>query len=112
MNAMSRRSRRGFVTACIVVALLAGAAFVWALFGMVPSASGPACQVTIGSEKYSLDREQVTNALAITTVASDLGLPHHAVTIAVAAALQESGLHNLDHGDRDSVGIFLSLIHI
>jgi hypothetical protein len=28
------------------------------------------------------------------------------VTIGLAAALQESGLHNLDHGDRDSLGLF------
>ena len=35
-----------------------------------------------------------------------LGLPDHAVTIALAAALQESQLHNLDHGDRDSRGLF------
>src|SRR6202047_1419939 len=33
-------------------------------------------------------------------------LPHRAVTIALAAALQESQLQNLDYGDRDSVGVF------
>ncbi len=36
-----------------------------------------------------------------------MGLPHHAVTIALAAAaLQESKLHNISHGDRDSLGLF------
>jgi hypothetical protein len=35
-----------------------------------------------------------------------LGMPDHAVTIALATALQESGLHNLPVGDRDSAGLF------
>ncbi len=39
-------------------------------------------------------------------VAARHRLPRQAVTVALAAALQESKLHNLDYGDRDSVGIF------
>ena len=35
-----------------------------------------------------------------------LGLPDHAVTVALAAALQESELQNLAGGDRDSSGLF------
>src|SRR5262249_15352840 len=35
-----------------------------------------------------------------------LALPDHAVTIALATALQESQLHNLSYGDRDSLGLF------
>ena len=34
------------------------------------------------------------------------GLPARAVSIALATAFQESKLRNLDHGDRDSLGIF------
>ncbi|MCZ9343700.1 heavy metal transporter, partial [Streptomyces sp. TRM76130] len=34
------------------------------------------------------------------------GLPERAVTIALATALQESALHNVHHGDRDSLGLF------
>jgi len=33
-------------------------------------------------------------------------MPERAVTIALATALQESALRNLDHGDRDSLGLF------
>jgi len=33
-------------------------------------------------------------------------MSHHAVTVALAAALQESRLHDLRSGDRDSVGLF------
>jgi hypothetical protein len=33
-------------------------------------------------------------------------MPERAVTIALATSLQESALHNLNHGDRDSLGLF------
>jgi hypothetical protein len=62
--------------------------------------------VTIDGSSYGLDRDQVANAQTIAQAAASLGLPHHAVTIALAAAFQESVLHNLDRGDRDSVGLF------
>jgi hypothetical protein len=55
---------------------------------------------------YDIDLDQAANATTIAGVARRMGLPDHAVTIALEAALQESGLHNLDHGDRDSVGLF------
>ncbi len=70
------------------------------------SAAGPPCRVVVDRISYPLDREQVANANVITEIAGVLGLPHHAVTVAVAAALQESRLHNLRSGDRDSLGLF------
>src|SRR5215475_11392714 len=39
-------------------------------------------------------------------VAHQRRMPSRAVTVAYAAAMQETHLHNLDYGDRDSVGIF------
>src|SRR5438270_5382546 len=33
-------------------------------------------------------------------------LPDHAVTVALATVLQESKMHNIPYGDRDSVGLF------
>ena len=42
----------------------------------------------------------MSNALVITAAASELGMAHHAVTVVIVAGLQESGLHNVDHGDR------------
>ena len=39
-------------------------------------------------------------------MARDRGLPDRAVVIALATAQQESGLRNLDYGDRDSLGLF------
>jgi hypothetical protein len=64
------------------------------------------CQVGSGTNAVSLDTQQASIAATIAGVAANEGLPAHAVTIAYATALQESKLHNLDYGDRDSVGIF------
>lgn len=56
----------------------------------------------------SLTPAQAGNAAVINQVALDDGVqpPGRAVVIALAAAMQESGLENLDHGDRDSLGLF------
>jgi hypothetical protein len=66
----------------------------------------PACRVGNGAESLLLDTEQAANATTITAVARRMKLPHHAVTIALATVLQESRMHNLPYGDRDSVGLF------
>jgi hypothetical protein len=50
--------------------------------------------------------KQLANATAIYQVSAALDLPPYAAQIAIATALQESGLDNLDHGDRDSLGLF------
>ena len=55
---------------------------------------------------YTLTPEQATIATTIAAVAKRLGLADHAVTVGLAAALQESKLQNLAHGDRDSLGVF------
>jgi len=64
------------------------------------------CRVVLGSATYTLGFEQAAHATTIAAVGKRLGIPDHGVTIALAAALQESRLHNLDHGDRDSLGLF------
>jgi hypothetical protein len=92
-----------------VVSLLVGAALLAAVVERLSrssSAARPDCIVSIGAQRVALDTEQATNAVTIAAVARELGLADHSVTIANAAALQESGLRNLDHGDRDSLGLF------
>ena len=65
------------------------------------------CRVTgAAGTTYGLGPAQAQNAAIIAAVAFSKGLPDHAVTVALAAALQESKLVDLDHGDRDSVGLF------
>jgi hypothetical protein len=55
---------------------------------------------------FTLTHEQWANAQTIAQVAYDRGLPDRAVVIALATAMQESRLRNLDYGDRDSLGLF------
>lgn len=50
--------------------------------------------------------EQIRNASTITNVARSRQLVPRAAVIAVATAMQESTLQNLNHGDRDSLGLF------
>lgn len=62
--------------------------------------------MTAGSTTTSLDLAQAANAATIASVGAREGLGDHAVTIALATAFQESKLHNIPYGDRDSVGLF------
>ncbi|MFF9621619.1 heavy metal transporter [Streptomyces griseosporeus] len=69
----------------------------------------PGCKVVSGrgdGASYEFTPEQAVNAATIAAVGTGRALPERAVTIALATALQESGLRNLDHGDRDSLGLF------
>ncbi|MET8831143.1 heavy metal transporter [Streptomyces sp. NPDC004610] len=75
----------------------------------VTGASGSHCKVVAGDGRggtYDFTPEQAVNAAAISAVGTARGLPERAVTIALATAMQESALRNLDHGDRDSLGLF------
>jgi hypothetical protein len=64
------------------------------------------CVATVGDQTAELDVEQSYFAAIITGVAVQRGLPPRAASIALATALQESSLRNLNYGDRDSVGLF------
>lgn len=50
--------------------------------------------------------EQVSNAQTIVGVGRQKGIPPYGWLIAVTAAMTESTLNNLTHGDRDSLGLF------
>jgi hypothetical protein len=66
----------------------------------------PGCQAGVGGAAIPLDTDQAGIAATIAGIAVRHRLPQRAVIIALAAALQESQLQNLDYGDRDSVGVF------
>jgi hypothetical protein len=61
---------------------------------------------TVDGGTVTVSAEQARHATTIARVARDRGLPDRAVVIALATAQQESGLRNLDYGDRDSLGLF------
>jgi len=71
-----------------------------------PAPPPPGCQAGTGGAAIPLDTGQAGIAATIAGIAARHRLPQRAVTIALAAALQESQLQNLDYGDRDSVGVF------
>jgi cell wall-associated NlpC family hydrolase len=54
----------------------------------------------------AINAEQANNAAIIYNVAAGRGLSPKAAIIAIATALQESTLRNLNYGDRDSLGLF------
>lgn len=58
------------------------------------------------ADSSGFDAEQIQNAKTIIAVGKQAGVPAYGWVIAIATALQESGLHNLRYGDRDSVGLF------
>ncbi|MEV5612006.1 heavy metal transporter [Streptomyces sp. NPDC052225] len=102
-----RRGRLLRIAAAAVV-LLAVAAYV-----AVQYATGgrgtPRCVVVSANgdgASYEFTAEQAVNAATISAVGTSRGMPERAVTIALATALQESGLRNIRHGDRDSLGLF------
>ena len=59
-----------------------------------------------GADVGSLDPEQIANAQTIIAVGRQLHVPQQGWVIALATAMQESTLHNLPYGDRDSIGLF------
>jgi len=62
--------------------------------------------LVLPSSGPSLSAEQRGNAATIVSVGRSLGVSDHGIVVALAAAMQESSLRNLSHGDRDSVGLF------
>ena len=98
--------RRHLPVVLVLVVLVVGVGVAAAVIWRDLRPAGPECTVSANGQRYGLDRSQVGNAMTVAQSATSLGLPHHAVTVALAAGFQESGLHDLAHGDRDSVGLF------
>ncbi len=99
-----RRARAAL--AVVVAAGAIGAVIVAVKLRSHAPANPHPCQAAAGSAPVKLQADQAANATTVAALGKRLGLPDHAVTVALAAALQESGLHNLDHGDLDSLGLF------
>ncbi|MEO7518231.1 MAG: hypothetical protein ABIY58_05665 [Acidimicrobiales bacterium] len=93
------------VALVIVVGAVAAAGARRAMDRGGPVASKPTCTVRDGKASYRRPADQVALASDLAAVGVRLGLPDHAITVALATAMQESGLRNLRGGDRDSVGL-------
>jgi hypothetical protein len=95
----------------VAIAGLAGLAVFAAIgiavnrgLGPLPDPSG--CTAEVDGHVVRLSAEQGENAALIAAVAVERGLPARAASIALATAYQESKIRNIDHGDRDSIGLF------
>ena len=53
-----------------------------------------------------LNDERRTNAQIIVNVGREMGISDYGIVIALATAMQESSLRNINWGDRDSVGLY------
>ncbi|WP_229051392.1 hypothetical protein [Aeromicrobium sp. Leaf350] len=64
------------------------------------------CVAEVEGTRAQVDLEQARWSSLMAAMAQNRGLPPRATTIAIATAFQESRIHNIDYGDRDSVGLF------
>jgi hypothetical protein len=107
-------ARRRLLTAAalvVVVALVAVAALGvrgWLRErGVVPPQPGDErCVATVKDRDVELDLDQAHYASIVVGVSVRRGLAARAGSIALATVYQETGIRNLDYGDRDSVGLF------
>ncbi|MEV0705807.1 M23 family metallopeptidase [Saccharopolyspora sp. NPDC050389] len=93
----------GFVVLIMLMAA-AAAGVVTTFLGSQHTRCTPARPTAPTVPGYSPD--QIANATTIITVGKQLNVPEHGLIIALVTAIQESRLRNLDHGDRDSLGLF------
>ena len=103
---MRKRTAIILVTLVVVGALGFGAwkGYEWLVTRMIPNACY--LQVEGAEEPLRLTNEQARNASIIVAESYNRGLSEQAAVIALATAWQESGLRNLNYGDRDSLGLF------
>jgi hypothetical protein len=97
------------VTLVFVVLIAAGVGAFWWLRSRnltEPVPGQQRCVATANNKSAVLDLDQAHFASIIAGVSVRRGLPPRAASIALATAYQETGIRNLDYGDRDSVGLF------
>lgn len=112
--AQRRAARRRRAVVRVVVALVVFAAVVggaaWAVAAFLGRADDAPqavrCAAALEGTDWYLAPDQAETVALLAGIAQQRALPARAVTIAVATGMQESKLRNIEHGDRDSLGIF------
>lgn len=111
---------RKVIAACLAVALIPSVLlglFLWLLYASLPAplgdsggcpgtGGGTMVQAVVHGTIPSLTAEQSGNARIIIREGVAAGVPTKGLVVALVAASQESGLRNLNYGDRDSLGLF------
>ncbi len=105
---MSTRTIGVVVALAAAVTLLCVAGPAVLIGGAGTAGCPPAATTSAGTSPAvaGWDTDQVANAQVIITVGVHKAVPPRGWIIAIATAMQESGLHNLPGGDRDSIGLF------
>jgi hypothetical protein len=91
------------VLALVVVVVVVG---LRAFDRVGPLLSSEGCEARVGGHSVSLTLEQAENAALMAAISVQRGMPARAASIAIATSAQESKLYNVEHGDRDSIGLF------
>jgi len=93
----------GGLAAVLLMALVGGSAQQQTL-SVGGACPGSARDTAVGVD--GLTPEQAMNARTIVAVGRELEVPAYGWVIAIATAMQESNLINVNYGDRDSLGLF------
>ena len=104
--AATPRRRRGISGISLLIVVVVVLGLYVAFRSVAPLLQGSDCTAAGNGEDIALDPGQASIAATIAGVAQRDHMPPRAVTVAYAAALQETKLRNLPYGDRDSVGVF------
>jgi len=99
----------GCLAVALVLVIAAGVGAFWWLRSRnltEPVHGQQRCVATANNKSAVVDLEQAHFASIIAGVSVRRGLPPRAASIALATAYQETGIRNLNYGDRDSVGLF------
>jgi hypothetical protein len=91
------------VLALVALAVVVG---VMAFDKVGPLLSSEGCEAHAGGHSVSLTLEQAENVSLMAAISVQRGMPARAASIAIATSVQESKLYNVEHGDRDSLGLF------
>jgi hypothetical protein len=98
-----------WIALAITLVVVAGIAFAgWRFWDHFYTRFTPERCTVVNPEgdAVTLTKEQSRMSSIIIAASFERELPERAATIALATAYQESGIRNLDHGDRDSLGLF------
>ncbi|WP_033293132.1 C40 family peptidase [Amycolatopsis jejuensis] len=103
---MGRIATTAAVLVGVLILLIGGGtiAVVQAVFESSGENCAPAGATATSAAGYG--PEQMVNAATIVAVGKRMNVPPQGMVVAVDAAITESQLQNLDHGDRDSIGLF------
>lgn len=105
MGALRRVGVALLFAALSVVAIVVGLSVLYD-YHKRPLPLADQCIAQVAEQTIPVSTEQAHYASIIVGVATQRGLAPRASTIALATVYQESGMLNLDHGDRDSLGLF------